>query len=173
MMRRRLGFRKWRREELGSWWPGPGKAPGKLALGVVPALLLCLQGAPGVAARPPEASSPAVARTQCEETDAEIIVDLEVLEDSLRHTRAVGPMTKLKIKREEYALEQEMLARTQEMRARVVEAEAPVPLAMAEAFRRGNLGVMDYYKYRNIQADTQMREAIGGTDVEKSKGRDH
>ncbi len=60
------------------------------------------------------------------------------------------------------ALEQEMLARVQEMRSRVVEAEAQVPLAMAEAFRNGNLGVMDYYKMKNIQADTGMRESIGG-----------
>jgi uncharacterized protein YqfA (UPF0365 family) len=60
------------------------------------------------------------------------------------------------------ALEQEMLARVQEMRSRVVEAEAQVPLAMAEAFRAGNLGVMDYYRMRNIQADTGMRENIGG-----------
>src|SRR5438876_1396151 len=60
------------------------------------------------------------------------------------------------------ALEQEMLARVQEMRARVVEAEAQVPLAMAEAFRSGNLGVMDYYRMKNIQADTGMRESIAG-----------
>lgn len=58
------------------------------------------------------------------------------------------------------ALEQEMIARTQEMRAKVIEAEAQVPLAMAEAFRAGNLGVMDYYQMRNIQADTQMRSSI-------------
>src|SRR5258706_5531103 len=62
------------------------------------------------------------------------------------------------------ALEQEMLARVQEMRARVVEAEAQVPLAMAEAFRVGHLGVMDYYRMRNIQADTGMRESIAGTN---------
>jgi len=49
-----------------------------------------------------------------------------------------------------------------EMRARVVEAEAQVPLAIADAFRQGNLGVMDYYNLRNIQADTSMRESIGG-----------
>lgn len=61
------------------------------------------------------------------------------------------------------ALEQEMVARTQEARARVVEAEAQVPLAMAEAFRNGNLGVMDYYKMRNMQADTSMRENIAGS----------
>lgn len=60
------------------------------------------------------------------------------------------------------ALEQEMSARVQEMRARVVEAEAQVPLAMAEAFRSGNLGVMDYYRMRNIQADTSMRDSIAG-----------
>ncbi len=60
------------------------------------------------------------------------------------------------------AIEQEMQARVQEMRAKVVEAEAQVPLAMAEAFRNGNLGVMDYYKMKNIVADTQMRGAIGG-----------
>jgi uncharacterized protein YqfA (UPF0365 family) len=58
------------------------------------------------------------------------------------------------------ALEQEMTARVQEMRARVVEAEAEVPRAMAEAFRAGNLGIMDYYRMRNIQADTNMREGI-------------
>ena len=60
------------------------------------------------------------------------------------------------------ALEQEMLARVQEMRARVVEAEAQVPLAMAEAFRQGHLGVMDFYRMKNIQADTGMRETIAG-----------
>lgn len=61
------------------------------------------------------------------------------------------------------ALEQEMLARVQEMRARVVEAEAQVPLAMSEAFRAGHLGIMDYYRMRNIQADTGMRESIAGS----------
>ena len=58
------------------------------------------------------------------------------------------------------ALEQEMKAKAQEARAKVIEAEAQVPLAMAEAFRNGNLGVMDYYKMKNIQADTDMRENI-------------
>ncbi len=69
------------------------------------------------------------------------------------------------------AAEQEMIARVQEMRAKVVEAEAQVPLAMAEAFRQGNLGIMDYYKMKNIAADTQMRNAIGGKpdDAEKKK----
>jgi uncharacterized protein YqfA (UPF0365 family) len=61
-----------------------------------------------------------------------------------------------------FAVEQEMKARVQEMRAKVVEAEAQVPLAMAEAFRQGNLGVMDYLRMKNIQADTQMRDTIGG-----------
>ncbi len=60
------------------------------------------------------------------------------------------------------ATEQEMIARVSEMRARVVEAEAQVPMAMAEAFRAGNLGVMDYYKMKNVQADTGMRESIAG-----------
>jgi uncharacterized protein YqfA (UPF0365 family) len=60
------------------------------------------------------------------------------------------------------ATEQEMVARVAEMRARVVEAEAQVPLAMSEAFRSGNLGVMDYYRMRNIQADTDMRDNIAG-----------
>ncbi|MDR2591751.1 MAG: flotillin-like protein FloA [Chitinispirillales bacterium] len=60
------------------------------------------------------------------------------------------------------AAEQEMKAKVQEMRAKVVEAEAQVPMAMAEAFRNGNLGIMDYYKMKNVAADTQMRETIGG-----------
>ncbi|MEW6307357.1 MAG: flotillin-like protein FloA [Verrucomicrobiota bacterium] len=60
------------------------------------------------------------------------------------------------------ATEQEMVARVAEMRSRVVEAEAQVPLAMAEAFRSGNLGIMDYYRMKNVQADTNMRENIAG-----------
>jgi len=67
------------------------------------------------------------------------------------------------------AQEQENVARVQEMRARVVEAEAQVPLAIADAFRQGNLGVMDYYNLRNIQADTSMRESIGGKDTGEQK----
>jgi uncharacterized protein YqfA (UPF0365 family) len=59
------------------------------------------------------------------------------------------------------AAEQEMKAETQRMRAKVVEAEAQIPQAMAEAFRAGNLGVMDYYKLQNIKSDTEMRGAIG------------
>ncbi len=60
------------------------------------------------------------------------------------------------------ALEQEMVARVAEMRAHVVEAEAQVPLALSEAFRGGNIGVMDYYRMKNIQADTAMRDNIAG-----------
>jgi uncharacterized protein YqfA (UPF0365 family) len=62
------------------------------------------------------------------------------------------------------AVEQEMRARTQEMRAKVVEAEAQVPLAMSEAFRSGNLGIMDYLRMKNVEADTQMRGSIAGGD---------
>jgi uncharacterized protein YqfA (UPF0365 family) len=58
------------------------------------------------------------------------------------------------------ALEQEMKAKAQEARAKVIEAEKEIPLAMADAFRSGNLGIMDYYKIKNIQADTDMRENI-------------
>jgi len=59
------------------------------------------------------------------------------------------------------------MAAEQEMRAKVVEAEAEVPLAMAEAFRSGRLGVMDYYKMENVQADTRMRGSIAGDDDQK------
>jgi len=59
------------------------------------------------------------------------------------------------------AAEQEQKAETQRMRAKVVEAEASIPQAIAEAFRSGNLGVMDYYKLNNVKADTDMRGAIG------------
>jgi uncharacterized protein YqfA (UPF0365 family) len=62
------------------------------------------------------------------------------------------------------ASEQEMKARTQEMRAKVVEAEAQVPLAMSEAFRSGNLGIMDYLRMKNIQSDTGMRDSIAGPE---------
>ena len=62
------------------------------------------------------------------------------------------------------AQEQEMTARVAEMQAKVVEAEAQVPLAMAEAFRSGNLGIMDYYRMKNLAADTDMRSKIAGTD---------
>jgi uncharacterized protein YqfA (UPF0365 family) len=65
------------------------------------------------------------------------------------------------------ANEQEMVAKTQEMRAKVVEAEAQIPMAMAEAFRSGHLGVMDYYRMQNVQADSRMRASIAGEDAGK------
>lgn len=71
------------------------------------------------------------------------------------------------------ALEQEMKAKAQEARAKVIEAEAQVPQAMAEAFRSGNLGIMDYVRYKNVEADTAMREAIarpqGGSAQQQKK----
>jgi uncharacterized protein YqfA (UPF0365 family) len=68
------------------------------------------------------------------------------------------------------AQEQEMKARVQEMRAKLVEAESQVPQAMAEAFRSGRLGVMDYYQMRNVVADTDMRQSIAqATAPEKKK----
>ncbi len=68
------------------------------------------------------------------------------------------------------ALEQEMKAKAQEARAKVIEAEAEVPKAMAESFRSGNLGIMDYYRMKNIEADTGMRDSIaGGGDKTKKK----
>ena len=66
------------------------------------------------------------------------------------------------------AEEQEMTARTQEMKATVVAAEAEVPKAMAQAFRDGNLGIMDYYKMENIKSDTGMRDAIASSDSDSS-----
>lgn len=67
------------------------------------------------------------------------------------------------------ALEQEMKAKAQEARAKVIDAEAQIPMAIAEAFRSGNLGIMDYMKYKNIMADTSMREAISGEEQNKKK----
>ena len=66
------------------------------------------------------------------------------------------------------ASEQEMKAKVVEMRSKVVEAEAEVPLAMSEALRTGNIGVMDYINYKNVQADTGMRESISKTGMDKS-----
>jgi uncharacterized protein YqfA (UPF0365 family) len=68
------------------------------------------------------------------------------------------------------AEEQEMKARAQEMRAKLIEAEAQVPLAMAQAFRDGNLGVMDYYRMRNVMADTSMRESISEDSARDERG---
>jgi uncharacterized protein YqfA (UPF0365 family) len=64
--------------------------------------------------------------------------------------------------------EQEMIAQIEEMRAKVVEAEAEIPKAIAAAFTDGNLSLMDYYKLRNVQADTDMRKAIAGTSATKA-----
>ncbi|HHP7242104.1 MAG TPA: flotillin-like protein FloA [Cyclobacteriaceae bacterium] len=83
--------------------------------------------------------------------------DLKVAEAKAEERRAMA-----------VAEEQEMVAKAQEARAKVIEAEAEVPKALAEAFRTGNLGVMDYYKFQNIQADTDMRDSIAG-DSGKSK----
>ncbi len=68
------------------------------------------------------------------------------------------------------AAAQEMISRVQEMRAKLVEAEAQVPMAMAEALRSGNLGVMDYYNLRNVAADTEMRDAIGKATGPEGQG---
>lgn len=75
--------------------------------------------------------------------------DLKVAEAKAEERRAMA-----------VAVEQEMRAKSQEARARVIEAEAEIPLAIAESFRSGNLGVMDYYRMQNIQADTTMRDSI-------------
>jgi uncharacterized protein YqfA (UPF0365 family) len=67
------------------------------------------------------------------------------------------------------AIEQEMKAKAQEARAKVIEAEAQIPLAISEAFRNGNLGIMDYMKYKNIIADTNMRDSIAGDQPKKKE----
>ena len=69
------------------------------------------------------------------------------------------------------ALEQEMKAKAQEAKAKVIEAEAEVPRAMAEAFRNGNLGIMEYYKMKNIEADTAMRENIAKPSTPKADNK--
>jgi uncharacterized protein YqfA (UPF0365 family) len=68
------------------------------------------------------------------------------------------------------ALEQEMKAESQRARAKVIEAESEVPKAMADAFRSGNLGIMDYYKMKNIEADTAMRDSIAKPGAKTDKG---
>jgi len=70
------------------------------------------------------------------------------------------------------ALEQEMKAKVQEMRAKVIEAEAEVPMALADALRRGSMGAMDYFGMKNLQADTSMRESLsqGGRQTEEKQG---
>lgn len=83
--------------------------------------------------------------------------DLKVAEAKAEERRAMA-----------VAVEQEMRAKSQEARAKVIEAEAEIPIAMAEAFKSGNFGIMDYYKIQNIQADTDMRGAISGSGTDKS-----
>lgn len=85
------------------------------------------------------------AKLQTEQASA----DLKVAQAKAEERRAMA-----------VAYEQEMKAKAQEARAKVIEAEAEIPKAMAEAFRTGNLGIMDYYKMKNIQADTDMRDSI-------------
>lgn len=85
--------------------------------------------------------------------------DLKVAEAKAEERRAMA-----------VAEEQEMKARSQEARAKVILAEAEVPKAIADAFRSGNLGLMDYYKMENIQADTSMRESISGAPSTGTKG---
>ena len=70
------------------------------------------------------------------------------------------------------ALEQEMSARVEEMRAKVVEAEAEVPLALAEAFRKGNLGIMDYYRMKNVESDTRMRDSFAKSQTPEKEGEE-
>lgn len=70
------------------------------------------------------------------------------------------------------ALEQEMKAKAQEARAKVIEAEAQVPIAMADAFRSGNLGIMDYYRMENIKADTDMRDSIAKPEEENKEQKE-
>jgi uncharacterized protein YqfA (UPF0365 family) len=69
------------------------------------------------------------------------------------------------------AVEQEMKARVQEMQAKVIEAKAEIPRAIAQAFRDGHLGVMDFYRLQNIESDTQMRKSIAGSDNETSEAQ--
>ena len=73
---------------------------------------------------------------------------------------------------EAIASQQEMKAKAQEARAMVIQAEDAIPKAMSDAFRSGNLRVMDYYKFHNIQADTRMRDSISSEEVESEIGGD-
>ncbi|MEL6848432.1 MAG: flotillin-like FloA family protein, partial [Bacteroidota bacterium] len=70
------------------------------------------------------------------------------------------------------AEEQYFRARVQEMRAKVIEAEAQVPMAIAEAFRLGNLGIMDYYRLQNMEADTRMRQSFSDLDDKPADDED-
>lgn len=94
------------------------------------------------------------AKLQTEQASA----DLKVAQAKAEERRAMA-----------VAYEQEMRAKAQEAKAKVIEAEAQIPLAMAEAFRSGNMGIMDYYKMQNIQADTSMRDSIAKPGQDKPK----
>jgi len=87
--------------------------------------------------------------------------DLKVAEARAEERRAMA-----------VALEQEMIAKAQEARANVIQAEAEIPKAIAEAFMKGNLGVMDYYKMQNIQADTDMRQSVSGSEKSGANPKD-
>ena len=99
------------------------------------------------------------------------IADIDVGDNigaNLQAAQAEADMRVARAKAEErrafaVAAEQEMIASVQENRAKVILAEAEIPLAIAEAFRKGNLGINDYYNLRNVQADTEMRNSIAGT----------
>lgn len=97
------------------------------------------------------------AKLQIEQANA----DLKVADAKAEERRAMA-----------VAYEQEMKAKAEEARAKVIEAESQIPQAIAEAFRSGNLGIMDYYKLQNIQADTEMRESIAGTEENNPVGKD-
>jgi uncharacterized protein YqfA (UPF0365 family) len=92
------------------------------------------------------------AKLQIEQANA----DLKVADAKAEERRAMA-----------VALEQEMKAKAADARAKVIEAESEIPKAIAEAFRNGNLGVLDYYKLQNMQADTDMRQSIAGKDTSK------
>ncbi len=94
------------------------------------------------------------ARLQTDQASA----DLKVAQAKAEERRAMA-----------VASEQEMKSKAQEARAKVIEAEAQIPLAIAEAFKNGQLGIMDYYKMQNIQADTSMRESIAKPGHDKPK----
>ena len=85
--------------------------------------------------------------------------DLKVAEAKAEERRAMAVAT-----------EQEMRAKSQEARAKVILVETEVPKAIAEAFNGGNLGIMDYYRMKNIQSDTDMRDSISGSGSAKGKG---
>lgn len=84
--------------------------------------------------------------------------DLKVAEAKAEERRAMA-----------VAVEQEMKAKAQEARAKVIEAEAQIPMAIAEAFRSGNMGIMDYYRMKNMQSDTDMRDSIANSGKESKK----